>query len=105
MSKGSTGSTQTSRQQRERQKADRPPHYKVLMHNDDYTTMEFVVEVLQSVFLKDAAAANHIMLQIHLRGIGVCGIYPFEIAETKVHKVYQLARATGYPLRCSLEPV
>lgn len=105
MSKGSTGGTQTSRQQREQEKIDRPPLYKVLMHNDDYTTMEFVVEVLQLVFLKNPAEANHIMLQIHLRGTGVCGIYPFEIAETKVHKVSQLARAAGYPLRCSLEPV
>jgi len=80
-----------------------PPLYRVLMHNDDYTTMEFVVEVLQSVFRKSATEANQIMLHIHHKGIGVCGIFPFEIAETKVARVHSLARKTGFPLRCSLE--
>jgi len=80
-----------------------PPLFKVLMHNDDYTTMEFVVEVLESVFHKSSTEANRIMLNIHVRGVGYCGTYPFEIAETKVVKVHGLARAEGFPLKCSLE--
>ncbi|MFA5516432.1 MAG: ATP-dependent Clp protease adaptor ClpS [Desulfuromonadales bacterium] len=81
----------------------RPPLYKVLMHNDDYTTMEFVVEVLERVFHKSSIEANRIMLNIHLRGAGMCGTYPEEIAETKVARVHLLAREAGYPLKCSLE--
>lgn len=80
-----------------------PPLYRVLMHNDDYTTMEFVVEVLQTVFRKSATEANQIMLHIHHKGVGECGVFPYEIAETKVARVHSLARKTGYPLRCSLE--
>lgn len=95
--------TKSKQEPSEAAKTAHPLHYKVLMHNDDYTTMEFVVEMLQSVFRKDAVEANHIMLQIHMRGIGVCGVYPFEIAETKVHTVHKFARAAGFPLRCSLE--
>jgi len=87
----------------QRSSTKRPPLYQVLMHNDDYTTMEFVVEVLQTIFHKEAAEANHIMLQIHLRGSGRCGVYPYEIAETKVSKVHQYARSAGFPLRCSIE--
>ncbi len=81
----------------------RPPLYKVLMHNDDYTTMEFVVEVLEQVFHKTSIEANRIMLNIHLRGVGMCGTYPGEIAETKVARVHLLAQDAGYPLKCSLE--
>ncbi len=73
------------------------------MHNDDYTTMDFVVSMLESVFHKSAAEANRIMLNIHYRGLGVCGVYPFDIAETKVMKVHAQARAAGHPLRCSIE--
>lgn len=80
-----------------------PPLFKVLMHNDDYTTMEFVVEVLQAVFHKPATEANRIMLHIHFKGIGVCGVFPYEVAETKVARVHALARAQGYPLRCTLD--
>lgn len=80
-----------------------PPMFRVLMHNDDYTTMEFVVEMLQKVFRKSAPEANQIMLHIHHKGIGDCGIFPYEIAETKVAQVHNLARKTGFPLRCSLE--
>ncbi len=81
----------------------RPPLFKVLMHNDDYTTMEFVVEMLEGIFRKSASEANQIMLNIHFKGVGTCGIYPFEIAETKVDQVHALARAEGFPLRCSFE--
>ena len=82
-----------------------PPMYKVLMHNDDYTTMEFVVEALVEVFRKSPTEANRIMLHIHFKGIGTCGVYPYEVAETKVSKVHALAGARGYPLRCSLDQI
>jgi ATP-dependent Clp protease adaptor protein ClpS len=81
-----------------------PKLFKVFMHNDDYTTMDFVIEVLQSIFHKESAEATSLMLQIHQRGQALCGLYPFEIAETKVAKVHNQARAAGFPLRCTLEP-
>jgi ATP-dependent Clp protease adaptor protein ClpS len=80
-----------------------PPLFKVLMHNDDYTTMEFVVEVLQAVFHQSDAVAERVMLAIHFQGLGHCGTYPFAIAETKVEEVCNRARKAGYPLRCSIE--
>jgi ATP-dependent Clp protease adaptor protein ClpS len=80
-----------------------PPMYKVLLHNDDYTTMEFVVEILQKVFHKSPAEATHIMLSVHKSGMGVCGVYMAEIAETKVEMVHHLARKSGFPLKCSME--
>ena len=86
-----------------RRRAASPSLYRVLMHNDDYTTMEFVVQVLEMVFHKSPVEANRIMLNIHLGGVGMCGTYPWEIAETKVARVHLLAREAGYPLKCSLE--
>jgi ATP-dependent Clp protease adaptor protein ClpS len=80
-----------------------PPMYKVLLHNDDYTTMEFVVQVLQSVFHKTAADATQIMLHIHRSGLGVAGVYTQEIAETKVSTVEAMARQHEYPLKCTME--
>lgn len=80
-----------------------PPLYKVLMHNDDYTTMEFVVQTLEQVFHKSPIEANRIMLNIHLGGVGNCGTYPGEIAETKMARVHALAREAGYPLKCTME--
>jgi ATP-dependent Clp protease adaptor protein ClpS len=80
-----------------------PPLYRVLLHNDDYTTMEFVVEVLVYVFNKSPESAAAIMLNVHRKGVGVCGVYTYEIAETKVETVHTLARDNGYPLRCSME--
>ena len=80
-----------------------PPMYRVLLHNDDYTTMEFVVEILIYVFNKSTEAATAIMMNVHRQGIGVCGVYSHEIAETKVDTVHHLARESGYPLRCSME--
>jgi ATP-dependent Clp protease adaptor protein ClpS len=82
----------------------RPNRFKVFMHNDDYTTMDFVVDVLQLIFHKESAEATTLMLQIHQRGRALCGLYPFEIAETKVDKVHKRARESGFPLRCTLEP-
>lgn len=80
-----------------------PALFKVLMHNDDYTTMEFVVEVLQLVFHQNDTAAERIMMAIHFQGLGHCGTYPFAIAETKVQEVRSRARKAGFPLRCSIE--
>jgi ATP-dependent Clp protease adaptor protein ClpS len=82
----------------------KPNLFKVYMHNDDYTTMDFVIEVLKSIFHKQSADATVLMLQIHRQGQALCGLYPFEIAETKVSKVHKLAREAGFPLRCTLEP-
>lgn len=86
-----------------REKVKRPSLYKVLLHNDDFTTMEFVVEILMSVFSKSPEDATRIMLNVHKRGIGLCGVYTYEIAETKVDRVHYLAREHGFPLRCSME--
>lgn len=82
-----------------------PAMFKVLLHNDDYTTMEFVIYVLMVVFRKQMDEARQIMLNVHRQGIGVCGIFTYEIAETKADMVVQMARQNGYPLRCSLEKV
>jgi ATP-dependent Clp protease adaptor protein ClpS len=80
-----------------------PEMDKVLLHNDDYTTMEFVIEILMGVFNKEIQEATRIMMDVHRRGVGVCGVYPFEIAETKVDTVHALARKNGFPLKCSME--
>jgi len=80
-----------------------PSQYKVLLHNDDYTTMEFVVYALMQVFHKSVEEATQIMLNVHEKGIGVCGLYSFEIAETKVETVTRMARENGHPLKCTME--
>ena len=82
-----------------------PSHSRVLLHNDDYTTMEFVVHVLCGVFYKTQDDAMRIMLAVHEKGRCECGVYPTEVAETKVAVVHSKARAAGFPLRCSLEDV
>jgi ATP-dependent Clp protease adaptor protein ClpS len=84
-------------------KLKRPSLYKVLLHNDDYTTKEFVVHILESVFNKDSTEAVQIMLHVHRNGIGVAGVYTYEVAETKVKTVESLARQYEYPLKCSIE--
>jgi ATP-dependent Clp protease adaptor protein ClpS len=81
----------------------RPSMYRVVLLNDDYTTMQFVVEILETVFDKSPAEAHRIMMHVHTRGQGVCGVYTHEIAETKVARVHELARTAGYPLRADLE--
>jgi len=84
-------------------KVREPRLYKVLMHNDDYTTMEFVISILETVFHKSPADATQIMLNVHHKGVGVAGVYPREISETKIATVHQLAKKNEYPLRCSME--
>ena len=81
-----------------------PPFYKVILLNDDYTPMEFVVNVLQRVFHKDVEEATRIMLAVHQKGIGVCGIFTREVAETKVRQVLDFAKEHKHPLKCTLEP-
>lgn len=78
--------------------------YQVVLLNDDYTPMEFVVVVLQELFCKDLETATRIMLQVHNEGRGVCGIYPYDIAATKVEQVLSIARQSGHPLQCLCEP-
>ena len=82
---------------------EEPPMYRVLLLNDDYTTMDFVVDVLMSVFMKSAGEATRIMLNVHRVGVGVCGLFSFEVAETKVDTVHALAREKGFPLKCTME--
>lgn len=88
----------------ERVRTKKPPMYKVLLHNDDYTTREFVVWVLTSVFHKSENDAVAIMSHVHNNGVGVAGVYTFEVAETKVTKTLHLAKAQQYPLQLSIEP-
>ncbi len=84
-------------------KSDLPPMYKVILHNDDYTTMEFVVEILVNVFGKSLEKATQMMLNIHNKGKEICGIYPRQIAETKVETVHNLASNKGFPLKSTME--
>lgn len=87
-----------------RKKLKRPTLYKVLLHNDNYTTREFVVAVLKEVFHKSEADAVQIMMHVHYNGVGVAGVYTFEVAETKIRTVEAAARENGFPLRLSMEP-
>jgi ATP-dependent Clp protease adaptor protein ClpS len=87
-----------------RQKTREPELYKVLLLNDDYTTMDFVIEVLETIFHKQPAEAHRIMMLVHTQGKGLCGVYPFEVAETKVATVVERARDHGFPLRVAMEP-
>jgi ATP-dependent Clp protease adaptor protein ClpS len=87
----------------EDQQVEKPPLYKVLLHNDDYTTMDFVVYVLINVFHRSENDAINIMLAVHQQGVGVAGVYTREIAETKINQVHNLARAQEYPLLCTME--
>lgn len=86
-----------------RTKPKKPSQYKVLMLNDDYTPMEFVVLVLKRFFRMDLEEATRVMLHVHQRGVGVCGIFPYEVAETKVNQVMDFARENQHPLQCTLE--
>lgn len=84
-------------------KTKKPSMYKVLMLNDDYTPMEFVVHVLERFFGKNREEATHIMLQVHRKGVGICGVFTYEVAETKVTQVIEFARQNQHPLQCTME--
>ena len=86
-----------------RAKTQRPSLYKVLLLNDDYTPMEFVVHILERFFSKSRQEATRIMLHVHRRGVGICGVYTYEVAETKVTQVMDFARQHQHPLQCTLE--
>ncbi|MGC8765592.1 MAG: ATP-dependent Clp protease adaptor ClpS [Brevinematia bacterium] len=88
---------------KEKPRLEEPKLYKVIIHNDNYTTMDFVVEVIVKVFHKVSSEATQIMLEVHNKGRGIAGIYPYDIAVTKVNEVHQLARQREFPLRCSVE--
>jgi len=86
-----------------RPKTKKPAMYKVLLLNDDYTPMEFVVHVVEKFFSKNRAESTDIMMNVHRRGVGICGVFTFEIAETKVAQVMDFARANEQPLQCTME--
>jgi ATP-dependent Clp protease adaptor protein ClpS len=97
------GDAQVSVATKTRAKPKKPSQYKVLMLNDDYTPMEFVVMVLKRFFGMDLEQATRVMLHVHQKGVGVCGIFPYEVAETKVNQVMDFARQNQHPLQCTLE--
>jgi ATP-dependent Clp protease adaptor protein ClpS len=101
----STGQDKTDGAVKERVKTEKkdPTLYKVVLLNDDYTTMEFVMRVLEEVFQKSPAEAYRIMMQVHLNGSGIAGVYPWEVAETKVETLTAMARQAEYPLRAAIE--
>ena len=98
------GDTGVATETRKKESLKKPPRYAVVFHNDNYTTMEFVVFVLRSVFHKSETDAVVIMLDVHKNGMGVAGVYTREVAETKVQKTHALAKEHEYPLKLSLEP-
>ena len=98
------GGVATEVEKKVKHKLERPKLYKVLLLNDDYTTMEFVVALLIHVFHHDEATANAIMLHIHQNGVGIAGVYTYEVAETKVAMVMELAEKAEFPLQCTMEP-
>lgn len=101
--KGGDNGDRTGIVTKTRPKTKRPSLYKVLLLNDDYTPMEFVVHVLQRYFNKPREEAERIMLHVHQKGVGVCGVYTFEVAETKVTQVMDFARQNHHPLQCTME--
>lgn len=100
---GTRGDTDAAVRERTRDKTEEPTLYSVILLNDDYTPMGFVTDVLETVFQKSPAEAYRIMMQVHLGGRGLAGIYPWEIAETKVASVLSLARDGGHPLQATIE--
>jgi ATP-dependent Clp protease adaptor protein ClpS len=100
---GGSGFPGTGLDTKVRPKTKKPSLYKVLLLNDDYTPMEFVIHVLERFFAKQHEEAVEIMLHVHRRGVGVCGVYTFEVAETKVAQVIELARRNQHPLQCTME--
>jgi ATP-dependent Clp protease adaptor protein ClpS len=102
--KKKTPTTRRDDQTMVKERLKRPRKHKVVLHNDDFTPMEFVVEILESLFRRTSAEATRIMLSVHQSGIGIAGIYSGEIAEAKAVKTIRLSRESGYPLLCTTEP-
>lgn len=100
---GDNGDGRTGIATKTRPKTKKPSLYKVLLLNDDYTPMEFVVHVLEKYFSKGREEATRIMLHVHHKGVGICGVYPYEVAETKVTQVMDFSRQNGHPLQCTME--
>ncbi|WCL55690.1 ATP-dependent Clp protease adapter ClpS [Gimibacter soli] len=100
---GKTGGTGTGVLTRPEAKTKKPSMYKVLLLNDDYTPMEFVVHVLQRFFRMTVEDATQVMLHVHQKGVGICGVFTYEVAETKVNQVLSLARQHEHPLQCTME--
>lgn len=97
------GGTVTGVVTRTKPKTQKPPMYKVLLLNDDYTPMEFVVHILEHIFGKNREEAVDVMLHVHRHGVGICGVFTFEVAETKVAQVIEFARRHQHPLQCTME--
>ena len=97
------GGIVTERRTKEQAKTKKPPLYKCILLNDDYTPMEFVVHILERFFAKSRQEAYRIMMHVHRRGVGICGVYTYEVAETKVTQVMDFARQHQHPLQCTLE--
>ena len=93
------------KQVQDKEELKEPFLYKVLLHNDDYTTMDFVIMILETVFNKDTTEATRIMLNVHNQGVGIAGVYTREVGETKISIVHHMAKKNQYPLKCSLEKV
>ncbi len=100
---GEDGEGRTGIVTKTRPKTKKPSLYKVLLLNDDYTPMEFVILVLEKYFAKSPEEATRIMLHVHQKGVGVCGVFTYEVAETKVTQVMDVARQNGHPLQCTME--
>lgn len=100
---GQAGDGQVGVATKAKAKPKKPSQYKVLLLNDDYTPMEFVVAVLKNFFRMDLEQATRVMLHVHQKGVGVCGVFPYEVAETKVNQVMDFARENQHPLQCTLE--
>ena len=100
---GGDGRDQLGVATKTRTKPKKPSQFKVLLLNDDYTPMEFVVMVLKRYFSMDLEQATRVMLHVHQKGVGICGVYPYEIAETKVNQVMDFAKRNQHPLQCTLE--
>ena len=98
-------SFEEQKQVQDMEEVKEPSLYKVLLHNDDYTTMDFVIMILGTIFNKDTTEAARIMLNVHNQGVGIAGVYTREVGETKISVVHKMARKNQYPLKCSLEKV
>ena len=97
------GQTGSSTLEKTKKETKEPERFKVILHNDDFTTMEFVIEILVKIFGKDVVAATKIMRDVHKKGSGVAAIYSYDIARTKVQEVHSSAKANGFPLKCTIE--